>query len=143
MKATEAHRAGVHPGDPSGSGQTGAPQEAAGTFVTVVAEAAPASAFGAEDATGAITGNTGSNTGSNTGDDTDSNMTAGARVSGRGVFDRTDSPCVAVCSTLYDDVCRGCGRTAMEVANWVFLEDHEKHEIWQRITAQGYPRRKG
>lgn len=139
MKATEAHRAGAHPGDPSGSGQTGAPQEAAGTFVTVVAEAAPASAFGAEDATGAITGNTGSNTG----DDTDSNMTAGARVSSRGVFDRTDSPCVAVCSTLYDDVCRGCGRTAMEVANLVFLEDHEKHEIWQRITAQGYPRRKG
>lgn len=55
----------------------------------------------------------------------------------------TDSPCVAVCSTLYDDVCRGCGRTAMEVANWVFLEDHVKQEVWARIRAQGYPRRKG
>ncbi|WP_419228160.1 DUF1289 domain-containing protein, partial [Pseudomonas aeruginosa] len=35
-------------------------------------------------------------------------------------FKASDSPCVAVCSTLFDDICRGCGRTAMEVANWVF-----------------------
>ena len=55
----------------------------------------------------------------------------------------SDSPCVAVCSTLYDEICRGCGRTAMEVANWVFLDDAEKLRVWQRITAQGYPRRKG
>jgi len=53
----------------------------------------------------------------------------------------TDSPCVAVCSTLYDDICRGCGRTAMEVANWVFLSDDEKRAVWARIRAQGYPRR--
>ncbi len=55
----------------------------------------------------------------------------------------SDSPCVAVCSTLYDEICRGCGRTAMEVANWVFLDDDEKLQVWQRIRAQGYPRRKG
>ncbi|NYT64654.1 DUF1289 domain-containing protein [Alcaligenaceae bacterium] len=55
----------------------------------------------------------------------------------------TDSPCVAVCSTLYDDICRGCGRTITEVANWVILDDTEKKQIWQRITAEGYPRRKG
>lgn len=55
----------------------------------------------------------------------------------------TDSPCVAVCSTLFDDVCRGCGRTAMEVANWVFLSEEEKQAVWQRIRAEGYPRRKG
>lgn len=54
---------------------------------------------------------------------------------------QTDSPCVALCSTLYDDVCRGCGRTVLEVANWVFLDDAEKAEVWQRIRAQGYPRR--
>jgi len=58
-------------------------------------------------------------------------------------LDPSDSPCVAVCSTLYDEVCRGCGRTAMEVANWVFLDDEEKRRIWQRIKAQGYPRRNG
>lgn len=56
-------------------------------------------------------------------------------------FTATDSPCVAVCSTLFDDICRGCGRTAMEVANWVFLSDDEKREVWVRIRAEGYPRR--
>ncbi|HUH58708.1 MAG TPA: DUF1289 domain-containing protein [Candidimonas sp.] len=52
----------------------------------------------------------------------------------------TDSPCIAVCTTLYDDICRGCGRTAMEVANWVFLDDAEKQQVRERITQQGYPR---
>lgn len=56
-------------------------------------------------------------------------------------LETTDSPCVAVCSTLYDDICRGCGRTAMEVANWVFLDPEEKAQIWDRIRSQGYPRR--
>ena len=44
-------------------------------------------------------------------------------------------------STLFDDICRGCGRTAMEVANWVFMTEEEKREVWIRIKAQGYPRR--
>lgn len=58
-------------------------------------------------------------------------------------FTATDSPCVAVCSTLFDDICRGCGRTAMEVSNWVFMNDEEKQAVWERIRAQGYPRRRG
>ncbi|HEX7747645.1 MAG TPA: DUF1289 domain-containing protein [Bordetella sp.] len=53
----------------------------------------------------------------------------------------SDSPCVAICSTLYDEICRGCGRTAMEVANWVFFSEEEKRAIWARIRAEGYPRR--
>jgi len=52
-----------------------------------------------------------------------------------------DSPCVAVCSTTFDDVCRGCGRTVAEVANWVFFTQEEKDAVWERILAQGYPRR--
>lgn len=48
---------------------------------------------------------------------------------------------MAVCSTTFDDVCRGCGRTVIEVANWVFLSEQEKNSVWERITAQGYPRR--
>ena len=52
-----------------------------------------------------------------------------------------DSPCVAVCSTAFDDVCRGCGRTVTEVANWVFLTQEEKDVIWERILKDGYPRR--
>lgn len=57
-------------------------------------------------------------------------------------FEATDTPCVGVCSTLYDDVCRGCGRTAAEVANWVFFTDRQKAEVWRRIRAEGYPRRR-
>jgi predicted Fe-S protein YdhL (DUF1289 family) len=54
---------------------------------------------------------------------------------------RPDTPCVAVCSTTFDDMCRGCGRTVVEVAEWVFMSDDDKEKVWQRITAQGYPRR--
>lgn len=66
----------------------------------------------------------------------------GAGRDGSRSLARTDSPCVALCSTLYDDVCRGCGRTVLEVANWVFMSDDEKKTIWERIRAQGYPRRR-
>jgi len=54
---------------------------------------------------------------------------------------RPDTPCVAVCSTTFDEVCRGCGRTVVEVAQWVFMSQEEKDRVWERITAQGYPRR--
>ncbi len=55
--------------------------------------------------------------------------------------ERPDTPCVAVCSTTFDDVCRGCGRTVAEVADWVFMSDQEKDVVWTRILAEGYPRR--
>ncbi|RCS56841.1 DUF1289 domain-containing protein [Parvibium lacunae] len=51
---------------------------------------------------------------------------------------RPDSPCIGVCSTLYDDVCRGCGRHVMEVANWVFFDAEEKERVWQRISQEGH-----
>ena len=50
---------------------------------------------------------------------------------------RPDSPCVAVCTTLYDEVCKGCGRTYIEGANWVFLSEEEREVVWQRIDADG------
>lgn len=53
------------------------------------------------------------------------------------LHDLPDSPCIGVCSTLFDDVCKGCGRTATEVSNWVFLSDDEKHAVWERITREG------
>jgi hypothetical protein len=56
---------------------------------------------------------------------------------------RPDTPCVAVCSTTFDEICRGCGRTVEEVARWVVMDEAEKELIWQRILAQGYPRRNG
>jgi len=54
---------------------------------------------------------------------------------------RPDTPCVAVCSTTFDEICRGCGRTYMEVAHWVAMTDEQKEVVWKRIIAQGYPRR--
>jgi predicted Fe-S protein YdhL (DUF1289 family) len=54
---------------------------------------------------------------------------------------RPDTPCVAVCSTTFDDICRGCGRTVVEVAHWVSMTAEQKEAVWQRILAQGYPRR--
>jgi predicted Fe-S protein YdhL (DUF1289 family) len=56
---------------------------------------------------------------------------------------RPDTPCVAVCSTTFDDICRGCGRTYVEVAHWVSMSDAAKEAVWERILAQGYPRRQG
>lgn len=55
--------------------------------------------------------------------------------------ERPDTPCVAVCSTTFDDVCRGCGRTVVEVAHWVSMSAADKELVWTRILAQGYPRR--
>ena len=51
--------------------------------------------------------------------------------------DESDSPCIGVCTTLYDEICQGCGRTLGEVSNWVFLSDEEKTSVWKRIRAEG------
>ena len=49
----------------------------------------------------------------------------------------SDSPCIGVCSTLFDEMCKGCGRTAQEVSNWVFLSPVEKKIVWERIQLEG------
>ncbi|KVU37401.1 hypothetical protein WK68_17190 [Burkholderia ubonensis] len=53
------------------------------------------------------------------------------------LHDLPDSPCIGVCSTLFDEICKGCGRTAAEVSNWVFLSDDEKRAVWERISREG------
>lgn len=53
------------------------------------------------------------------------------------LHDLPDSPCIGICSTLFDKVCQGCGRTDVEVANWVFLSAAEKRAVWERITREG------
>ncbi len=50
--------------------------------------------------------------------------------------ERPDSPCIGVCSALFDDVCKGCGRTAFEISNWVFFGEEEKRTVWKRITRE-------
>jgi len=51
--------------------------------------------------------------------------------------DESDSPCIGVCTTLYDEICQGCGRTLSEVSNWVFLSDEEKALVWKRVREDG------
>jgi len=46
---------------------------------------------------------------------------------------KPDSPCIAVCTTLYDEVCKGCGRTYVEVSQWTSMTEEFKDEIWNRI----------
>jgi predicted Fe-S protein YdhL (DUF1289 family) len=65
-----------------------------------------------------------------------SNPSAGANSILIGNAD-SDSPCIGICSTLYDEICKGCGRTLMEVSNWVFMTPEEKAAVWQRIQAEG------
>jgi predicted Fe-S protein YdhL (DUF1289 family) len=55
--------------------------------------------------------------------------------------DDSDSPCIGVCTTLYDEICQGCGRTLSEVSNWVFLSDEEKATVWKRIRTEGSAQR--
>ena len=47
---------------------------------------------------------------------------------------RPDSPCIAVCTTLYDENCKGCGRTYMEVANWIGMTPDEQEATSWRYT---------
>ncbi|WP_424308240.1 DUF1289 domain-containing protein [Cloacibacterium sp.] len=54
---------------------------------------------------------------------------------------RPDSPCIAICDTLYSDKCSGCGRTYIEVARWVEFSQAEKDAVWDRIEAEGTSKR--
>lgn len=46
-----------------------------------------------------------------------------------------DAPCIAICSTAQGDaVCKGCGRTELEVQNWTQMGPAAKRQVWRRIT---------
>lgn len=49
---------------------------------------------------------------------------------------RPDSPCIAVCTTLYTEKCLACGRTYMEVAHWNAMPEAEREIVWQRIDKE-------
>lgn len=49
---------------------------------------------------------------------------------------KPESPCIGQCSTTYgDDICRGCGRTFVEVVNWIAYGEEEKAAVWARLGA--------
>ena len=48
-----------------------------------------------------------------------------------------DTPCIAICSTAQGDaVCKGCGRTELEVQLWPQLSPGDKRLVWRRITME-------
>ena len=53
-------------------------------------------------------------------------------------YDTTpDTPCIAICSTSQgDDVCKGCGRTFVEIQHWPALTPVQKRAVWHRITLE-------
>ena len=59
----------------------------------------------------------------------------------RRTVSRPDSPCIAICDTLYQDVCTGCGRHYLEVAQWTTMSQQEKDKVWDRIEAEGTAKR--
>lgn len=56
------------------------------------------------------------------------------------IQEEVPSGCVGICSTLYDEVCRGCGRTAHEVSHWVTFSNEEKKAIRERINQENPPK---
>lgn len=42
-----------------------------------------------------------------------------------------------MCSTLFDAVCKGCGRTQEEVDNWVIMTEDEQQAAVDRAEKAG------
>ncbi len=66
-------------------------------------------------------------------------MPAAARDAWLGWYATTpDAPCIAICSTAQGDaVCKGCGRTELEVQHWPGMTPVQKREVWHRISHEG------
>lgn len=54
---------------------------------------------------------------------------------------RPDSPCIALCDTLYQDFCTGCGRHFTEVAQWTGMTQEQKDSVWERIEREATAKR--
>lgn len=69
----------------------------------------------------------------------DGSMPAAALDAWLGWYRSTpDAPCIAICSTSQGDpVCKGCGRTFLEVQEWTAMTPAEKRTTWRRITREG------
>ncbi len=48
-----------------------------------------------------------------------------------------DTPCIAICSTSQGDtLCKGCGRTDLEVKRWPEMSPGAKRATWRRIQME-------
>lgn len=52
-------------------------------------------------------------------------------------MDYEESPCQGLCDLDENRVCRGCGRTNVEIASWRVLDLNEKKQVWERLEKQG------
>jgi predicted Fe-S protein YdhL (DUF1289 family) len=43
--------------------------------------------------------------------------------------DRVNSPCVSICVLDEKDVCQGCFRTAVEITDWLALDNDTRRKI--------------
>jgi uncharacterized protein len=43
------------------------------------------------------------------------------------------SPCIAKCGLNENDICMGCGRTAVEIGLWIRYTDEQRLEIITRL----------
>jgi predicted Fe-S protein YdhL (DUF1289 family) len=66
-------------------------------------------------------------------------MPAAARAAWLAWYAQTpDTPCIAICSTAQGDaVCKGCGRSELEVQQWPGFSPAQKRLVWRRILAEG------
>ncbi len=47
------------------------------------------------------------------------------------------SPCVGICELdEAERLCIGCGRTVLEISNWLKLDEAERQAIWDELPAR-------
>ncbi|MBV9348755.1 MAG: DUF1289 domain-containing protein [Pseudolabrys sp.] len=52
-------------------------------------------------------------------------------------LDTVQSPCLKVCTlNPADGLCRGCGRTLSEIANWVAMTAEERAAVMAQLPAR-------
>ena len=49
------------------------------------------------------------------------------------------TPCVNVCA-VENGVCKGCGRTLEEIAQWIYFSDTERQEVMERLEHEEHLR---
>ncbi len=47
-----------------------------------------------------------------------------------------DNPCAGQWANIFESSCRGCGRTAQEIASWVTMTNEQKEIVLTRISRQ-------
>jgi predicted Fe-S protein YdhL (DUF1289 family) len=49
---------------------------------------------------------------------------------------KSESPCIGVCTVADNGLCMGCFRTLHEIANWLSLSESERRQILQQLDSR-------